>query len=167
MPLKKDMMRDKLFDPKAYNTIFISAADEEKVRKEQQEILVELICDDKHKGDKDDVLHLLKREPKAQELLISAIENTEGDDKRKLLTACWEADIDVTSHIDLFIDSVINDDFPVALEALTSIENLTGKISPEKAEEMLNLVMTTYPLYVDTPKGHLLTDLSEVIAKWR
>ena len=161
------MERDKLFDPRAYNTIYISAADEEKVRKEQQDILFELICNDKHKGDKDEVLHLLKREPKASELLMAAIEAAVGEDKRKLLTACWEADIDVAPHIDLFIDSVINDDFPLSLEALTSIENMTGKINPEKAEEMLNLVMTTYPLYVDTPKGHLLTDLSEVIAKWR
>jgi hypothetical protein len=167
MPLKIELQKEKLLDPKAYNTVFISLEDEYKAKKEQLGTLVELLCDDRHKADRNEILALLKREPKAKELLISAIAESKGEDKRKLLIAFWEADLECAPYIDFFTDIVIKDEFPVALEALTSIENTQEIIGPEKAEELLNRVITTYPLYVDTPKGHLLSDLSEVIGRWR
>jgi len=167
MPLKRDLLKDKLFDPKAFNTVFINIADENKAKKEQMDILIELICDERHKSDRNQVLALLKGEPQAADLLMTAISEASPENKRKLLIACWEADLDCTPRIDMFAEIVMKDDFPVAMEALTSIENMHGHITTEHAEKLLNQIMEVYPAQVDSPKGHLLADLIELLRKWQ
>jgi hypothetical protein len=167
MPLNRDLLKEKLLDPKAYNTVYINIEDENKAKKEQMEILIELICDDRHKSDWVQVLAFLKKEPKAAELLMTAISEAGPVDKKKLLTACWEADLDCTPNIDMFADIVMKDDFPIAMEALTSIENMHGLISTSQAETLLNKIMEIYPAQADTPKGHLLADLIELLRKWQ
>jgi hypothetical protein len=167
MPLNRDLLKDKLLDPKAYNTIFINTEDENKAKKAQMDILIELICDDRHKADRVQVLVFLKKEPKSAELLMTAISEAGPIDKKKLLTACWEADLDCTPHIDMFAEIVMKEDFPIAMEALTSIENMHGLISTTQAEELLNKIMKVYPAQADTPKGHLLADLIELLRKWQ
>ena len=67
------------------------------------DILIELICDDRHKSDRSQVLAFLKKEPKAAELLMTAISEAEPENKRKLLIACWEADLDCTPNINMFV----------------------------------------------------------------
>ena len=167
MSLNRDLLKNKLLDPKAYNTVFISIEDENKAKKEQMDILVELICDERHKSDRNQVLAFLGKEPKVAELLMTAISEAAPENKKKLLTACWEADLDCTPNINIFADIVINDDFPIALEALTSIENMHGSIPATQAEAILNRIMEIYPAQADTPKGHLLADLIELLRKWQ
>lgn len=167
MALKRDLLKEKLLDPRAYNTVFINIEDENKAKKEQMDILIELICDDRHKSDRSQVFAFLKKEPKAAELLMTAISEAEPENKRKLLIACWEADLDCTPSINMFVNIIIKDDFPVAMEALTSIENMHGLITTTQAEGLLNQIMEVYPAQADTPKGHLLADLIELLRKWQ
>jgi len=98
---------------------------------------------------------------------MTAISEAEPENKKKLLTACWEADLDCTPSINMFVEIVINDDFPIALEALTSIENMHGALATNQAEALLNRIMEVYPAEADTPKGHLLADLIELLRKWQ
>jgi hypothetical protein len=167
MPLKRDLLKEKLLDPRAYNTVFISIEDENKAKKEQMDILIELICDERHKADRTQVLAFLKKEPKAADLLMTAISEATSENKKKLLTACWEADLDCTPNMDMFAEIVMKEDFPIAMEALTSIENMHGLISTTQAESLLNRIMEIYPAQADTPKGHLLADLIELLRKWQ
>lgn len=167
MPLNRDLLKNKLLDPKAFTTVYINVEDENKARKEQVDILIELICDDRHKSDRTQILAFLKKEPKAAELLMTAIREAGSADKKKLLTACWEADLDCTPNIDMFAEIVMKEDFPVAMEALTSIENMHGTITTTHAEELLNRIMEIYPTQADSPKGHLLADLIELLRKWQ
>lgn len=167
MPLNRDLLKDKLLDPKAFNTVYINIEDENKARKEQTDILIELICDDRHKSDRVRILAFLKKEPKAADLLMTAISEAGPVDKRKLLTACWEADLDCTPYLEMFADIVMKEDFPIAMEALTSIENMHGLISTTQAERILNKTMEVYPAQADSPKGHLLADLIELLRKWQ
>lgn len=167
MPLNKDLLKNKFLDPKAYNTVFINAEDEIKANTEQTNILIELICDDRHKSDRNQVLAFLKKEPKAADLLMNAIKEAESENKRKLLTACWEADLDCTPNIDMFVEIMINDSFTTAMEALTCIENMHSPITEAHAEALLNRVMEAYPTQADTEKGHLLADLIELLRKWQ
>lgn len=167
MPLKRDLLKEKLFDPKAYNTVFISLEDENKVKREQMEILIELLCDDSYKSSKNQVLAFLRKEPRAAELLMSAIKEAAPENKKKLLTASWEAGLDCTPQIDMFTDIVMKDGFPVAMEALTVIENMHGDIPKTKAGELLNRIMEIYPAQADTSKGHLLADLVDLLRKWQ
>jgi len=167
MPLNRDLLKEKLFDPKAFNTVFINIEDENKAKREQMEILIELICDERHKSDRTEVLAFLKKEPQAAGLLMTAIGESKGENRKKLLTACWEADLDCTPHINMFAEIVMKEDFPIAMEALTSIENMHGLITNSQAEELLNRIMEIYPQQADTPKGHLLADLIELLRKWQ
>jgi hypothetical protein len=167
MPLKRDLLKDRLLDPKAYNTLFINIEDENKAKKEQMDILIELICDERHKSDRTQVFAFLKKEPKAADLLMTAISEAGPESKKKLLTACWEADLDCTPNIAMFAEIVMKEDFHIAMEALTSIENMHGLISTSQAEELLNRIMEIYPAQADTPKGHLLADLIELLRKWQ
>jgi len=167
MPLNRDILKDKLLDPKAYNTVYINVEDENKAKKEQMDILIELICDDRHKQDRTQVLAFLKTEPKTAELLMTAISEAGPVDKKKLLTACWEADLDCTPNIDMFAEIVMKEEFPIAMEALTSIENMHGLITTAHAEELLNRIMEIYPAQAETPKGHLLADLIELLRQWQ
>jgi len=167
MPLNRDLLKERLLDPKAYNTVYISVADENKAKKEQMDILIELLCDDRHKPDRNQVFPFLKREPKAVDLLMTAIREAGPVNKKILLTACWEADLDCTPHLEMFADIVMKEDFPIAMEALTSIENMHGVISTQQAESILNRIMEIYPPIADTPKGHLLADLIELLRKWQ
>jgi hypothetical protein len=167
MPLNRDLLKERLLDPKAYNTVYINMEDENKAKKEQMDIIIELICDDRHKKDRLQVLAFIKKEPKAADLLMTAISEAGPVDKKKLLTACWEADLDCTPHIEMFADIVIKDDFPIAMEALTSIENMHGLISTSQAEQILNRIMEVYPPIADTPKGHLMADLIELLRQWQ
>lgn len=167
MSLNRDLLKNKLLDPKAYNTIFISTEDENKAKKEQMDILIELICDERHKSDRNQVLAFLGKEPKVAELLMTAISEATPENKKKLLIACWEANLDCTPNINMFTEIVIHDDFPIALEALTTIENMHGTLTAAQAEALLNRIMEVYPSQANTEKGHLLADLIELLRKWQ
>ena len=166
MSIKRDLMKEKLFDPKLFNTLYINKADEDNVRAEQMEVLVELLCDPKHKGAQTEVFNLLKREPKAVDLLIKAIGEAKGD-KKKLIATCWEANIDVDRHLPFFTDIVLNDDISVSMEALTTIENMSGKSPAEEIASSLSKAMESYKAQANTPKGQLIADLIEVLRKWQ
>ena len=44
--------------------------------------------------------------------------------RKKILTACWQNDLDYSTFIPVFIDLVLNEDFEIAFEAFTVIDNL-------------------------------------------
>ena len=162
MSIKRDLMKDKLFDAKSYNTVYISIEDEQKVRHEQMEILVELLCDPKNKSLQTQVYDLLKKERKAVELLIHALEEAKGD-KKRLVAVCWEANIDCNEYIDTFAGIVLKDDFSVAMEALTVIEHMTD-IPATKVIEWVDKVKAAYS--ADNPKAPLYMDLIELLRRW-
>lgn len=58
--------------------------------------------------------------------------------KKDLLTICWESRFDFSENLSIFVDSLINDDFMTAFEALTVIENLSGNISDEEKSNQIN-----------------------------
>lgn len=166
MSIKRDLLKEKLFDPKLYNTLFINKEDEERVRREQMDVLAELLCDDKHKGAQTEVYNLLKKEKKAVDLLIRIIGEAQ-DHKKKLVASCWEANIDVDRYLPFFTDIVLNDDLSIAMEALTTIENMGGKSGAEEIAASLSKAMESYKVQADTPKGQLISDLIEILRKWQ
>ncbi len=152
------MLKEKLLNSKSFNTVFIVREDEERVRREQLEILVELLCDDRHKASKGEVFNFLKREKKAVDLLIRAISEAKRD-KKRLLAACWEADLDCDRYISFFTDIILKDEFEVALEAFTVVENLK-KIEPEQAMVLLAKVNDALPSITDPGQKVLVSDLA-------
>lgn len=71
-----------------------------------------------------------------KELLIGQIRTTTAaGPKSLLLRICWESSLDFSAHAPLLAEIVLNDDFIAALEAATTLENMT--LPPEKQTEIL------------------------------
>ncbi len=165
MSIKRDLLKDKLLNSKSFNTVYINVEDEERTRHEQMEILVELLCDPKHEGSRNEVYNFLKKEKKATDLLVKAIGEA-MQDKKQLIIACWEADIDCDRYLEFFADIVLKDELPIALEAFTTIENMKT-ISPGVAEMVFEKVMEAAPKQTDATKEALINDLLEVLRGWQ
>ncbi|MDE5417151.1 hypothetical protein L3049_03945 [Labilibaculum sp. DW002] len=74
-------------------------------------------------------------------IIIEAIKNDKYLSIRKsIVEVCWEASIDFSKHLSVFVDLLIEADFEIAFEAFTVIENITEKV-PEmiKPVEMTKL----------------------------
>jgi hypothetical protein len=166
MAIKRDILVDKLYDTRLFKTVFINKEEEERVRHEQMDILVELICDDRHKSGRNELYKFLKKESQAVDLLIRAIGEAKAD-KQKLVAACWEADLDCDRHLSFFTDLVLNEELNVAMEALTTIENMKGHTPAPEIDLCMKEAMEIYPEYEASPKGQLIADLIEVLRKWQ
>jgi len=168
MAIKRDLLKDKLLDSKSYNTIFINIEDEERVRKEQMDILVELLCNERNKGSQTEVFNFMKKEPKTVDLLVKAIqESTVVEDRKKLVMASWEAGVDCDRYLSVFTDVAINDTLLISIEALTTIEHMTGKSDPKTIEASINKASAAYTKETDSTKKQLIADLIEVLRKWQ
>lgn len=165
MAVKRDLLVDKLYDKKFYNTVFISKADEEKATDEHIEALVELLCDPRYKSSKQEVYNFMKKEAKAVDLLMKGIVQAKGD-KKVLVSAAWESGVDTTRFLPLFAELIIRDDFEVAIESLTVIEQMTGEVTPQQATELIGKVKEHYAAQSNSPKGPLLMDLVDLLSRW-
>jgi hypothetical protein len=163
MALKRDLLKEKLLDPKSFNTMYISIEDENKVRQEQMETLIELLCDTKYKSSQGQIYNFLKKEPKAVDLLMRAIEEAAGD-KKRLVEVCWEADLDCNRHLGLFTDIVLNDEFQTALEAMTVIEHMSPDVPVEPIAPLVDKVRAKYSS--SDLKAALYMDLMELLRRW-
>lgn len=78
---------------------------------------------------------------------VRAIENDKYKGIRKsILTACWQNGLDFSTFLPVFIDLIINEEWEIAFEAFTIIDNLDFlpgaeiiKISVDKINEALPL----------------------------
>lgn len=165
MAVKRDLLVDKLLDKKFFNTVYISKADEEKATAEHVELLVELLCDPRHKPARQEIFNFLKKEPKAVELLVRGILSNPKD-KKTLIVAVWESNLDASPYVGIFTEIVIRDEFEVAMEALTVIEQMTGEVPAQKATELLKHVQENYAAQANTPKSALLLDLVDLLNRW-
>lgn len=55
--------------------------------------------------------------------------------RKNILTCCWQNGLDFSSYIDLFVDLIIEDEWEVAFEAFTVIENLKHFPPAEELKE--------------------------------
>ena len=96
--------------------------------------LIDLVHNTEHPEIKKSVLNLLS-ELKNQESvpsLIAAIKNEKYTNERKdLLACCWQNGLSYNEYLPVFIDLVIHEEFLIAFEAFTVIENICGRVEDE------------------------------------
>lgn len=111
--------------------------------------------------EREEVLKHLKAS-KAKKVMLEAITNAANDARRaKLITACWEIDLDCTQEFLFFVDLVCSDDFNVSLEALTVIENIENPIPEKELEQAVKKISAKIK---EKPENiDLLVDLLEII----
>jgi hypothetical protein len=96
-------------------------------------------------------------------LLMEAIQDKKYKTELKdLVASCWQNGLNYSSYLPVFVDLVLLEDFPVAFEALTVIENMTGKIDPGILDAELSKVKTI-PVTTDDQKQYLLDSLPTAI----
>ena len=76
-----------------------------------------------------------------KDLLIQKLEQTsEGTLKKELLRIVWESSLDYSSYLDHFLQILQEDDFTVAFEASTVIENLVPHLMPEQRTKLTDIL---------------------------
>ena len=96
-------------------------------------------------------------------LLIDAILDKKYTEERKqLVSLCWQNGLDFSAYLSTFIDLVIAEDFELAFEAYTVITNTDKKISPELMNNETDKMEAALP-GADEQKRQLLTDIIDYL----
>lgn len=148
------------FDEKKYRTVIVGKAG----IKSSDDLMeaIESIAENKITvEERDEVLrHLKASNPRLA--MMKAIDEAESDEKRaRIIAACWEIDMDCTKDFLFFVKQACSNDFNVALEALTVIENIENAIPPAELEEAKKLV--TAKIKQKTENIDLQVDLLQII----
>lgn len=80
-----------------------------------------------------------------REVLISKIQTTTLPKvKSELIRIAWESSLDYAPYLEVFLDILLHDDFNVAFEASTAIENMVHQLTEEQ-QHALHHFMETFP----------------------
>jgi hypothetical protein len=127
--------------------------------------IIDLLHNTEFEDIKKSVLNLLS-ELKHQESvssLMAAVNNQKYADERKdLLACCWQNGLKYNEYLPLLIDLVIDEEFMVAFEAFTVIENMYGRVEDEVIDAQvikINNVLNN----TDDQKTYLLNGLLTII----
>lgn len=150
--------------PKQYNTLIISGAGSAD-KKEAKEALIQLLVDATNRDMRDAVFKLLKEEASATDLLVDTIKDPRyAQHKGKLIAACWESEKDCSPHLSLFVDLALNEDYSIALEAITVIDNMEGPIEKEALASSLKKLESAKKKSSPDKSG-LLDMLGEILGR--
>lgn len=85
---------------------------------------IDLLTNPDKKDLRQDALETI-RNAKAQQFLVDLISMPEQQKhQRELVMACWETGLDFSNHLIFFSNLVVNCEYPVALEAITVIDEM-------------------------------------------
>jgi len=97
-------------------------------------------------------------------VFIDALQDDKYKSIRKnLATACWQNGLDYSLHMDVFIDLIIQEEWEVAFEAFTVIENF-DHFPPEAQYKELKLKMAQALRNVDEQKQYFLEEILKMTA---
>jgi len=128
-------------------------------------LLIELMHSTENTEIRERVFRLLSdlKHRDAIPLIIEAIENKKyASDLRELVSSCWENGLDFTRYLPTFVDLVIKEEFMVAFEAFTVIENMDGYIALHIKEKQIEKVKDALHTAPDDKK-QFLADLVAII----
>lgn len=117
--------------------------------KEVQENIYQLFIDLKHENSVNQLIHELKNENDLDILV-------------RLVAACWQNGLNYSKHLPYFVQLIIDQEFQIAFEAFTVIENMYGKIDDDIEATLLVKIEKSIPLAEDR-KQYLLKGLLEII----
>ena len=119
------------------------------IPKEAREKIFQLFTDLKHENSVDAFVAELKLETNLEIL-------------ERMVAACWQNGLNYSQYLSWFVDLVIGQDFQIAFEAFTVIENMYGKIEGDLEASLLSKIEKSLPS-ADERKHYLLKGLLEII----
>ena len=81
--------------------------------------------------------------------------------RKEILTACWQNGLDFSTFLPVFIDLIIHEDWEIAFEAFTVIDNLEYLPSAEIIKKSVDKINEALPFANDQKKYFL----SEILVK--
>jgi len=133
----------KLFDQENYSTLIINREGFSKKENNAAD-LIETLLDKKITRQESEEVFVKLKEINAQNLLVSAIQAAKkNEEKAKLIAASWESALDFTAYFLFFAELVGNDDFQIAMEALTVIENIESRIDEKTLTKAVEIAQTS------------------------
>jgi len=118
----------KFFDEKEYSTMLIGREGFSKNQNDSADLIETILGKNVSRKDAEEIFLKLKN-LKAAKLLTDTIKSAKSDrDKSKLCAACWESGLDFTGNFLFFTELACSNDFALAMEALTVVENIEGVI---------------------------------------
>src|SRR6478609_5403424 len=142
----KELLDDDAFDPKKlfnekeYSTLIINRDGFNKKENNTADLIESLLEKEITREESEAIFSKLK-EMQATTLLVNAIKNAKRiDDKSRIIAACWETGLDMSTDFLMFVEYACHDDFQLALEALSVVEN-TENIPKEKVQVGLEIAL--------------------------
>jgi hypothetical protein len=132
----------KLFDEKEYSTLIINR---EGFNKKENNVadLLESLLEKQSRQESEEIFKKLK-EANAQKMMVDAIKAASMNNEKTLLTAaCWETGLDFSDYFLSFVELATNDDFQVALEALSVVESCEGTIAESTLANALEIAQNS------------------------
>jgi hypothetical protein len=127
--------------------------------------LIDLLHDTELPEIKKSILNLFSelKNKESIPVIIAAIKNEKyANERKELVACCWQNGLIFNDYLPVFIDIVINEDFIVAFEAFTVIENMYGRIEDEMIDAEILKIKNALK-NADEQKAYLLNGLLEVI----
>jgi len=127
--------------------------------------MIELLHNTEQPEIKKSLLNLLSelKDKESVNVLIAAIKNEKySEDRAALVACCWQNGLIYNDYLPYFIDLVIHEEFLVAFEAFTVIENMYGRIE-EDVIDIEVLKVNNALKSVSEQKAYLLNGLLTII----
>src|ERR1035437_10298531 len=127
--------------------------------------LIELLHNTELSEIKKSILNLLSelKNKESVPILMSVIKNDKyANERKELVACCWQNGLSYNDYIPVFVDLVIQEEFLVAFEAFTVIENMFGNFEGEVIEAELVKIKSALK-DASEQKVYLLNGLLSVI----
>jgi hypothetical protein len=131
--------QEKLFDEKEYSTLIINREGFTSKQNSAAD-LVEQLLDGKNERRETEEIYARLKEAKAAGIMVQALQSVKKTEQlSKLLAACWESGLDFSAHFLVFVTLACHNEFKVAMEALTVVENCEGVIDDSTLHQALGI----------------------------
>ncbi len=133
----------KLFDEKEYSTLIINREGFNKKENDSAD-LIEGLLEKEITRQESEAIFLKLKESNSVDLMVDAIKKAQRVSEKTILTAaCWETGLDFTSHFLFFIEIACDDNFLLAMEGLTVVENIEGSIDESILTKALEIAQNS------------------------
>jgi hypothetical protein len=145
----KELLDEDAFDPKKlfneeeYSTLIIAREGFSKKENNAADLL-EGLLEKEITRQESEAIFLKLKESNSVELMVDAIKKAQRVEEKTILTAtCWESCLDFTGHFLFFVELTCNDNFLLAHEGLTVVENTEGTIDEDTLTKALVIAQNT------------------------
>lgn len=104
----------------------------------------------------------LKHENSVDQLIIQLNNEKDLDILERLVATCWQNGLNYSKHLAFFVQLITDQEFQIAFEAFTVIENMFGKIEYDLEVALLEKITKCLP-NAEERKQYLLKGLLEII----